>query len=95
MAARTAFLNYDMHELVDCAMGRRPADLVVCGGRWVCVQSGEIVPDSDVAVYHGRIAYVGPDASHTIGADTRVIDAQDRYISPACWMRTCTWNRAC
>ena len=33
--------------LVDCAMGRLPADLVIRGGRWVCVQSGEIVPDTE------------------------------------------------
>ena len=32
--------------LVDVAMGRVPADLVIRNGRWVCVQSGEIIPDS-------------------------------------------------
>ena len=30
--------------LVDCAMGRYPADLVIRDGHWVCVQSGEILP---------------------------------------------------
>jgi adenine deaminase len=73
---------YDFRAIVDCAMGRRPADLVVRGGQWVSVQSGEIVPQTDVAVIAGRVAYVGPDASHTIGAQTRVIDAEGRYISP-------------
>ena len=43
-----------------CAMGRVPADLLIRGGRWVCVQSGEIVPDTDIAVKGARIAYVGP-----------------------------------
>lgn len=68
--------------LVDVAMGRSPADRVVRGGRWVCVQSGEILPDSDVAVARGRIAYVGNNASHTIGPDTEVIEARGRHIVP-------------
>jgi adenine deaminase len=82
MVEKPANQTHEIRELVDCAMGRRPADLVIRNGRWVCVQTGEIIPHSDVAISHGRIAYVGPDASHTIGAETRVIDAQDRYLSP-------------
>lgn len=36
--------------LVDVAMGRAPADLVIRDGQWVCVQSGEIIPHTDIAV---------------------------------------------
>ena len=68
--------------LVDVAMGRAPADLVVRGGRWVCVQSGEIVPATDIAVVDGRIAYVGQDAQHTVGPATQVIEAFDRWLVP-------------
>jgi adenine deaminase len=68
--------------LVDVAMGRIPADLVIRRGRWVCVQSGEIIPNTDIAVKDERIAYVGPDASHTISADTQVIDAGGRNLVP-------------
>ena len=68
--------------LVDVAMGREPADLVIRNGRWVSVQSGEIIPDTDIAVKGERIAYVGPDVSHTIGAGTQVIDAAGRYLVP-------------
>ena len=68
--------------LVDVAMGREPADLVLRDGRWICVQSGEIVPGTDIAVKGDRIAYVGPDASHTIGELTEVIDASGRYLVP-------------
>ncbi|MDX1437069.1 MAG: adenine deaminase [Anaerolineales bacterium] len=68
--------------LTDVAMGRRPADWVIRAGRWVCVQSGEIVPETDIAVIGERIAYVGPDASHTIGDSTRVIEAEGRYLVP-------------
>src|ERR671925_277507 len=69
-------------ELVDCAMGRVPANLVIRGGRWACVQSGEIIPDTDIAVKGSRIAYVGPDADHTLGPETRVIEAGGRYLVP-------------
>jgi adenine deaminase len=68
--------------LVDVAMGRKPADLLIRNGRWVCVQSGEIIPGTDIAVVQERIAYVGPDGSHTLGEHTQVIEADDRYLVP-------------
>jgi adenine deaminase len=68
--------------LVDVAMGRIPADLVIRNGRWVCVQSGEILPNTEIAVKGERIAYVGTDASHTIGKATQVVDAAGRYMLP-------------
>ena len=68
--------------LIDVAMGRQPADLVLRKGIWVCVQSGEFVPDTDIAIKDGRIAYVGSDATHTIGKGTRVIEAGSRYLVP-------------
>ena len=68
--------------LVDVAMGRVPADLVIHDGQWVSVQSGEIIPGTDIAIKDGHIAYVGEDASHTIGKKTKVIDAKGRYLVP-------------
>lgn len=68
--------------LVDVAMGRRPADLVVRNGRWVNVHSGEIIPGTDIAVVEGRFAYCGPDASHCVGENTAVVDAAGRYLVP-------------
>jgi adenine deaminase len=68
--------------LIDVAMGRQKANLVVLKGTWVCVQSGEFVPETDVAVKDGRIAYIGPDAAHTIGKETQVIEAGGRYLVP-------------
>lgn len=69
-------------ELVDVAMGRTPADLVIQNGRWVCVQSGEIIPGTDIAIIGERIAYVGENADHTIGENTKVINAKDRFLVP-------------
>jgi len=68
--------------LVDVAMGRKPADLVIRKGKWVSVQSGEIIPDTDVAIVDGHIAFVGADAKHTIGPNTKVIEAGGRFIVP-------------
>ena len=68
--------------LVDVAMGRAPADTVIRGGKWVNVYSGEIIDNTDIAIAKGRIAFVGPDASHAIGKDTKVIEADGRYMVP-------------
>jgi len=68
--------------LVDVAMGRKKADLVIRNGQWVCVQSGEIIPETDIAVLNDRIAYVGEDASHTIGETTIIVDADGKYLVP-------------
>jgi len=68
--------------LVDVAMGRKKADLVIKNGQWVCVQSGEILPGTDIAVVGDRIAFVGEDASHTIGGNTKVVDAEGKFLVP-------------
>ena len=68
--------------LVNVAMGRIPADLVIKNGQWVCVQTGEIIPAMDIAIAEGHIAYVGENADHTIGMQTRVLDASGRFLVP-------------
>jgi len=68
--------------LIDVAMGRRPADMVVRSGRWVNVHSGEILAGHDIAISAGRFAAIAPDLSYAIGPDTQVIDAHGRYMLP-------------
>lgn len=83
MNARNKKLIYARSRtLVDVAMGRASADLLIRNGLWVCVQSGEIIATTDVAVKDERIAYVGHNASHTVGKNTFVIDAGGRYLVP-------------
>lgn len=72
----------DTRPLVDVVMGRLPADLVIRNGCWVCVQSGELIEHTDIAVIQERIAYVGADASKMIGANTQVLDAEGAYLVP-------------
>ncbi len=69
-------------QLVDVAMGRQPADLLIRNGRWVNVHSGEIIPNTDIAIKGSRIAYVGEDGSHTLGEETKVIEANGHYLIP-------------
>jgi adenine deaminase len=68
--------------LIDVAMGRAPADMVIRKGRWVNVHSGEIIAETDIAVAEGRFAYIGPDVSHCIGESTEIIEAEGRYLVP-------------
>ena len=69
-------------DLVAVAAGRAPAETVIRGGQWVNVHSREVLPDHDVAISHGRIACVVPDASYCMGPDTEIIEADGRFIIP-------------
>jgi adenine deaminase len=68
--------------LVAVAAGRTPADLVVRGGKLVNVQTREVLDGWQVAIAQGRFAYVGVDASHCIGPETQVIEADGRFMIP-------------
>ena len=67
--------------LVDTAMGRAKADLVIRNCSLVNVNSGEILNKQDIAVKGDRIALVG-NAQATIGTATKVIDAEGRHVIP-------------
>ncbi|MEL7260540.1 MAG: adenine deaminase [Pseudomonadota bacterium] len=69
-------------DLVNVAAGRAPADTVIRGGTWVNVHTREALPDHDIAIKHGRIACVIPDARAQVGPETEVIEAQGRYMIP-------------
>ncbi|MDR2956645.1 MAG: adenine deaminase [Coriobacteriales bacterium] len=69
-------------DLVAVAQGQKPADTVITNARLINVITAEILDDISVAITCGRIAYVGPDATHCIGDQTLVIDANGQYIAP-------------
>ena len=69
-------------QLADVAMGRKKADVVIKNGRWVNVHTTEIIDGTDIAISGARIAYIGPDAKHTIGKRTDVVEASGRYLVP-------------
>jgi len=69
-------------ELVNVAAGRSPADMIITGGIWVNVHTREALPDHDIAITRGRIAFVGPSADHCKGPGTQIIEAKGRYMIP-------------
>lgn len=72
-------------ELIQVAQGEKPADLVIRHANLVSVTTHEVLPDVDIAVACGRVAYLGLDghtAEHCIGPDTQVIDAAGLYAAP-------------
>ncbi|WP_028955751.1 adenine deaminase [Sulfitobacter sp. 20_GPM-1509m] len=69
-------------DLIAVATGRTPAQTVIKGGKWVNVHTREVLDGHDIAITHGRIACVVPDASYCTGPDTEVIEAQGRYMIP-------------
>lgn len=69
-------------QLIEVAAGRAPADLVIKSGQWVNVHTREVLSDHDIAIKAGRIACVVPDASYCTGPETKVTDAQGRFMIP-------------
>ncbi|MDH3658348.1 MAG: amidohydrolase family protein [Nitrosopumilus sp.] len=63
-------------------MGDKKADLVLKNCNLFSVYTREIIPKTQVAIVKDRVAYVGPDAAHTLGTKTVVIDVKDKYVSP-------------
>ena len=64
------------------AMGEKNAEIVLKNCSLVNVYSNEIIPDSQIAIFKDRIAYVGFNASHTVGKKTVVMDMGGDYIAP-------------
>ena len=64
-------------ELIDVAVGRRPGNILIKGGRVVNVRSGEIF-EADVLIYGDRIAAVG---KYNFEAE-KVIDVEGMLVMP-------------
>ncbi len=83
---QNCFCKFPLYEvtkdLVDVAMGRKEAELVIKNAKLVNVCTHEIIDNTMVAVTKGRIALVG-DATKCIGQTTKVIDACGKYLAPA------------
>src|SRR4030042_4181899 len=74
--------------VIEVALGKRPADLVIRGGKLVNVNTREIYP-ADVAIARSRIAIVG-DVSQSVGPNTEVINAEGLYLVPG--FIDCHWH---
>ena len=78
----TSVLSKSIELLNSVAMGDKKADLILKNCKLLSVYTREVIPETDVAIVGDRIAYVGSDASHTIGPKTKVIDVNNKYVSP-------------
>ena len=75
-------LSRSIQTLNEVAIGDKPADLILENCSLVNVYSREIMPEIQIAVSHDRIAYVGPDASHTKGKKTVIMNLEKKYVTP-------------
>ena len=75
-------LSASIHTLNAVATGDKAADLVLENCSLVNVYTGEILPETQVAISKDRIAYVGKDASHTKGKKTVVMNLEKKFITP-------------
>ena len=66
--------------LRDTALGKIKADLVIKNGKLVNVYTREIY-QADISIKGKRIAFVG-DVEHTIGSETRIVDAGGKFLLP-------------
>ena len=78
----TSSLANSISSLNSVAMGDKKADLVLKNCNLLSVYTREIIPKTQIAIIGERIAYVGPDASHTLGSKTKVIDVKNQFVSP-------------
>ena len=65
------------------AMGDDFADLILTNCSLVNVYSKEIQEKIQIAITNDRIAFVGSDASHTIGPKTKILDVKNKFVSPS------------
>ena len=75
-------LSRSIQTLNEVAIGDKPADLILENCSLVNVYSREIMPEIQIAISHDRIAYVGPDASHTKGKKTVIMNLKKKYVTP-------------
>ncbi len=80
------FCKYQLHEvtmdLVKCAQGMVPAELLINNCKLINVCTKEIQEGINVAVIKGRIAYVGTSNQIKADENTVVIDANGKYLAP-------------
>jgi adenine deaminase len=77
-----SLISEDMRALAAVALGEEEADLVIKNANLANVYTRELLEGYSVSVKGAWIAYVGTDASHTIGPRTKVIDAEGKVLIP-------------
>lgn len=69
------------NELIQVALGQKPADIVIKNGKLVNVITHEVY-ETEIAIANGKIASTGPVPAGAVGPDTQVTDAKGMYLAP-------------
>jgi len=70
-----------LDSLIDTALGKEKADLVLKNCSIIDVYSGEIIEKSSIAVKGDRIVLIG-NVEHCIGENTLTFDLNGKYVAP-------------
>ena len=70
-----------LKELISCARGEIPSDILIQNGKMINVLTKEIY-HADIAIYKDRIANVAEPGILTAENSKKVIDAKGKYVSP-------------
>lgn len=69
------------NELIQVALGKKPADIVIKNGKLVNVITHEVY-ETEIAIANGKIASIGPLPAGAVGEKTQIIDAEGMYLAP-------------
>ena len=75
-------LSSSISSLNAVAMGEKKATIILKNCMLVNVYTREVIPQTQIAILNDRIAFVGQDASHTIGPKTVLFDLEEKYVTP-------------
>ncbi|MBT3474899.1 MAG: adenine deaminase [Thaumarchaeota archaeon] len=64
-------------------MGDSYADLILQNCSLINVYTNEIQEKIQISIKNDRIAFVGNDASHTLGPKTKVLDIKNKHVCPS------------
>ena len=70
-------------EVNSVAIGDTHADLVLKNCSLINVYTKEIQEKIQISIKNDRIAFVGEDASHTIGTKTKILDVKNKFVCPS------------
>lgn len=68
--------------VLETALGRRPAEVVLRGGRIMDVHLSRVREGAVIGLTGDRIAFLGPEVKGLVGAGTWVEDLEGRFILP-------------
>ncbi len=78
-------MSHNTKDLIEAALGKVKADLVVKGANLIDVFTGEVIEKASVASYDGfvvRVIWNEEDLDNYVGPTTTVIDARGQYLMP-------------